>query len=119
MEDWQTDFQWLALRHRIKDLMGRETLPDLNALLLLVGVQESGQVRATFTKEEKQDLMHVAVCHLLSLEGYYAFTGRDADGWPHYELVRMHDTTGLKTQEAWLKRLMIKYFLEAGILQPA
>jgi hypothetical protein len=117
MEDWQFDFQWLALRHRIRDLMSREQLPDLNALLLLVGVQESGQVRASFTKEEKQDLMHVAVCHLLSLEGYFAFVGRDADGWPHYELVRTHDTTGIKTQEAWLKRLLIKYFQEAELLE--
>ncbi len=112
MEDWEIDFSWLALRHKVKESFKRETLPDLNAILLLVGVQELGQVRPSWTKEEKQDLMHIAVCHLLSIEGYYAFVGRDADGWPHYEQVKAHDTTGLKTQEAWLKRLLIRYFRE-------
>lgn len=110
MEDWELDFAWLEVRTRLKDSLGRDTLPDMNAILFLIGIQELGRVKSTYSKEEKQDLMHIAVCHLLSLEGYYTFTGRDADGWPHYEQVRVHDTTGLKTQEQWLKRLIIQYF---------
>lgn len=116
MEDWELDFHWLALRHKIKEIMRRETLPDLNALLLLVGIQESGRVRTRYSKEEKQDLMHVAVCHLLSQEGYYRFVGFDADGWPHYEVARTHDINGLKSQETWLKSLLIRYFRAAEIL---
>ncbi|MBK7341904.1 MAG: hypothetical protein IPJ06_01610 [Saprospiraceae bacterium] len=113
MEDWELDFGWLEVRTRIKESLGHDALPNMNAILLLIGVQELGQVRTTFSKEEKQDLMHIAVCHLLSLEGYYSFSGRDEDGWPHYELIRIHDTTGLKTQEDWLKRLIIRYFRES------
>ncbi len=113
MEDWELDFGWLEVRTRIKESLSHDALPNMNAILLLIGVQELGQIRTTFTKEEKQDLMHIAVCHLLSLEGYYSFAGRDIDGWPHYEQVRIHDTTGLKTQEDWLKRLIIRYFRES------
>lgn len=113
MEDWELDFGWLEVRTRIKESLGHDALPNMNAILLLIGVQELGQIRTTFTKEEKQDLMHIAVCHLLSLEGYYSFAGHDEDGWPHYEQVRIHDTTGLKTQEDWLKRLIIRYFRES------
>lgn len=118
MEDWEFDFQWLELRHKIKEAMGRSVLPDLNAILFLVGIQEAGQIKSSYSKEEKQDLMHVAVCHLLSLEGYYTFLGKDTEGWPHYELTKVHDTTGLKTQEAWLKRLLIRYFREEMSLIP-
>jgi hypothetical protein len=114
--DWQFDFQWLALRHQIRDMLGCKELPDLNAMLFLVGMQELGTVRSAFTKEEKQDLMHIAVCTLLSQEGYYTFKGRDADGWPHFELARLHDTAGVHTQEAWLKRLLIRYFEDAGVV---
>ena len=40
--------------------------PDLEAILFLIGMQEYGQLKDKFTKEQKQDLMHVAVCLLLS-----------------------------------------------------
>lgn len=117
-EDWEIDFKWLALRHKLKEMFNREVLPDLNAILFLVGIQELGKVQEVYTKEEKQDLMHIAVCRLLSQEGYYQFVGFDADGWPHYERIKNHDTTGLKTQEAWMKRLLIRYFAEAEVMDP-
>jgi hypothetical protein len=51
MEDWQREFEWLRVRHFIKDSLQTETLPDLNAVLFLIGVQELGFVRDSFTKE--------------------------------------------------------------------
>ena len=36
-------------------------------------------------KQEKMDLMHVAVCTVLVPQGFYEFKGRDDDGWPHFE----------------------------------
>lgn len=110
MEDWEIDFSWLALRHQVQDAMGRDSLPDLNAVLFLVGIQVLGKVKHSYTKEEKQDLMHIAICHLLSQEGYFEFVGLDADGWPHYEMVKAHDTTGLKTQEAWAQTIAYSIF---------
>jgi hypothetical protein len=112
METWEKDFAWLKIRHLIKDRFDKESLPDLNAILFLIGIQELGRWQQEFTKEEKQDLMHIAVCRLLSYEGYYEFAGRDADGWPHWELTRKIPPKSLKDQEELLKDAIIRYFAE-------
>jgi len=110
MEEWQLDFEWLRVRHWVKDRFGRSNLPDLNAILFLVGMQEVGKYQARFSKEEKQDLMHVAVCHLLEEDGYFEFEGLDADGWPHWKQVAPLDIRGLAAQEALLRRKVVEYF---------
>ncbi len=115
MEDWQLDFEWVRIRHLIKDRFGRDSLPDMNAILFLIGIQELGRWKAEFTKEEKQDLMHIAVCRLLSYDGHYTFVGRDADGWPHWEVARPFIQTGVKEQEALLKGKIIRYFKDLEI----
>ncbi|HET9502244.1 MAG TPA: hypothetical protein VFO93_01800 [Hymenobacter sp.] len=84
--------------------------PDLNALLLLIGVQELGQGVAEFTKEQKQDLMHIATCKLFSLSGHYELARVDADGWPHYKLLNPVPFANLKEQERMLKWHILEYF---------
>ena len=110
MEDWQLEFEWLRVRHWIKDRFHRAELPDLNAVLYLIGIQELGRAQNTFTKEEKQDLMHIAVCHLLEAEGYYEFEGMDADGWPHWKPLIPVDIKGVASQEALLRQKVVEYF---------
>ncbi|HRI01046.1 MAG TPA: hypothetical protein PK006_08340 [Saprospiraceae bacterium] len=110
MEQWQLDFEWLKVRHWIKDRFRKSDLPDLNAILLLIGIQELGMLKEKWTKEEKQDLLHIASCRLLSQEGYYSFKGLDADGWPHYDLLKPFTIKGLKEQEVFLKQQIIQYF---------
>ena len=84
--------------------------PDLNAMLMLVGLQELGQVRPAFTKEEKQDLMHIGTCSLLTPLGYYTYMGRDGDGWPHWNLAEHLPALNLIEQERILKEQMVLYF---------
>lgn len=110
MEAWKLDFEWLRVQHIVKDSLGRENLPDMNAILFLIGIQELGHVKEEFTKEEKQDLMHIAVCRLLEPEGYFEFEGIDADGWPHYKPVRPFTRKGVDQQEELLKEKVIQYF---------
>ncbi|MEY4133740.1 MAG: hypothetical protein ACOYOO_03245 [Saprospiraceae bacterium] len=112
MEAWEIEFEWLRIRNLVKERFGRETLPDLNAMLFIIGIQELGRWKTAFSKEEKQDLMHIAVCRLMSYDGHYAFVGRDADGWPHWELTNPVPTVGLKEQEHLLKEKVIRYFKE-------
>ena len=84
MEVWEKEFEWLKVRHIVRDAMKKDTLPDLQTILFLIGVQELGRIpKEKFTKEEKRDLMHVAVCTLLEKDGYFEFEGRDQDGWQH------------------------------------
>ncbi|MEZ4943594.1 MAG: hypothetical protein R3D58_22155 [Saprospiraceae bacterium] len=110
MEDWQLDFEWLRVQHLVKDAMQRDTLPDLNTVLFLIGIQELGRWKKKFTKEEKQDLMHIAVCRLLGYDGYYEFVGRDEDGWPHWRQVRELAQQPIAEQEKLLKMNAVRYF---------
>lgn len=109
MEEWEVDFKWLEVRHKVKDMVGKSSLPDMNAILFLIGVRELGQ-KKKFTKEEKQDLMHVAVCRLLEGDQIYEFVGEDDDGWPHFELNRQLPRMKKDEQEDLLKRRVIEYF---------
>jgi len=110
MEDWKFDFEWLRIRHLVKEQFNKKELPDTNAMLFLVGIRVLGQLKRQFTKEEKQDLMHIAVCELLSNEGYYRFLGMDQDGWPHYEMIRPVKISGVENQERLLQEKLIEYF---------
>ena len=110
MEDWQQEFEWLRVRHWIKDRFGRKDLPDLNAVLFLIGMQELGKWQDKFTKEEKQDLMHIAVCHLLSPSGYYELELVDEDGWPHYRQLKPMPELNPAEQENFIKDHVLLYF---------
>lgn len=85
-------------------------VPDMEAILFLIGIQELGQTGSKFTKEQKQDLMHVAVCTLLGQRGYYEIKAYDQDGWPHFQQVRKPPEMDLDEQEEFLKEQVIHYF---------
>ena len=57
--------------------------PDLDTILFLIGVQELGQGKKKFKKDDKLNLLHIAVCRVLEPFGFYRFDGQDPDGWPH------------------------------------
>lgn len=102
------DARWETLMQEMEARFGKR--PDLNALLLLIGIQELNQGLTTFTKEQKQDLMHIATCRLFSLSGHYERTHVDEDGWPHYKLLRPVPFANLKEQERMLKWHVLEYF---------
>jgi hypothetical protein len=62
-------------------------LIDLEGVIYLIGIQELGFFDKKFKKDEKVNLMHVAICKLLEPYGYYEFEYVDKDGWPHYNLL--------------------------------
>lgn len=104
---------WQALERRLEQQFGK--IPNMEALLFLIGMNEyRGRTpKIKFSKEQKQDLMHVAVCRLLCQEGYYELEGYDMDGWPHFrELKPVEAATNLNDQELLLKRQIIRYFDE-------
>ena len=100
--------RWIKLEAALFERFGKR--PDLDAVLFLIGIQEFGQLRPKFTKEEKQDLMHVAVCHLLSGSGYYVLEGLDGDGWPHYRQLKALPELPLHEQENFIKDHVLLYF---------
>lgn len=86
---------------------------DLQALLFLVGVQELGVSQREFSKKEKIDLMHIAICTLLEPYGLYSSSGRDSDGWPHFERNTTLPHLAPEEQEALVKKALIEYFERA------
>ena len=106
--------KWLKLRLSLKERFGR--VPDLNAVLMLIGIRELGKVKSKYEKEEKEDLMHVATCKILEPHGYYKFIGRDDDGWPHYEEATPLPIMNAKEQEHFLIECAIKYFEENELM---
>jgi hypothetical protein len=107
--DLEQEKSWASLLTALEKLIGKKP-KDLNAVLFLIGVQELGQGRKHFEKEEKQDLMHIGICKVLSLSGYYELEGLDKDGWPHWKLVKKLPHFDLLEQEKLLKMLVIEYF---------
>lgn len=107
--DLDLDRKWNNLLVDLNDLIGKKP-KDLNAVLFLIGVQELGQGKKTFSKEEKQDLMHIGICKVLSLSGYYELEGHDQDGWPHWRLVKKLPHFDLLEQEKLLKIHVMEYF---------
>lgn len=110
MQQNEEDLQvrWLKLRIKLKEQFGIK--PDMNGILLLIGVQELGQGAQEFSKEQKQDLMHIAICTILALSGYYAHNGLDEEGWPHFTLVKPLPPYNLFEQENFLKDHILLYF---------
>lgn len=107
--------EWETLLDRLEDLMGKRPA-DLNGVLFLIGVQELGQGYRVFTKEQKQDLMHIAICKVFSYAGFYELEGLDADGWPHWKLVQPLPHVDLLSQEKLLKGYVIEYFRQEVFL---
>ena len=100
---------WAALLADVGRMIGKRP-KDLNGILFLIGVQELGKGNRIFSKEEKQDLMHIGICKVLSLSGYYQLIGQDTDGWPHWQLIKKLPHFDLLEQEKFLKWHVIEYF---------
>lgn len=85
---------------------------DLQALLFLIGVNELGQGPRRLNKDQKIDVIHIAVCHLLAPYGYYEYTGTDKDGWPHYVRSEKLPKLMADEQERLMKEAIINYTQE-------
>jgi hypothetical protein len=110
MQQAQDDLQsrWWQLETRLMERFGKK--PDMETILFLIGIQEFGDIRKKFTKEEKQDLMHIAVCSLFRQSGYYELEGTDKDGWPHFRQLKALPDMGLPEQVDFLKDHILLYF---------
>src|SRR5258706_15856440 len=107
----QDDLQhrWWTLQAKLAERFDGKK-PDLETILFLIGIQEYGQVKEKFTKEQKQDLMHVAVCSLFSQSGYYEIERIDEDGWPHFKQLKPMPEMDTFAQENFLKDHILLYF---------
>lgn len=110
----EINFKWAQLQERIKNDFDSDK-PDLKVILFLIGVQELGKGPQKFSKRQKEELMHIATCRLLSELGFYELEGLDQDGWPHWNLVKTVPNYTLPEQELLMKSLVVSYFEELDV----
>lgn len=92
-----------------EDFADGDTL-QLDGIIYLIGVQELGQGHRRFKKDEKVNLMHIAICKLLEPYGYYEFDYFDDDGWPHYTTITSLPPLKPGEQTVLMKEAIIQYF---------
>ncbi|SHI41066.1 hypothetical protein [Pseudozobellia thermophila] len=85
---------------------------ELDAIIYLVGVQELGQYHRKYKKDEKLNLMHIAICRLLEPYGYYEFDYFDEEGWPHYKVKEELPPLKAGEQAVLMKEALVDYFVE-------
>lgn len=90
---------------------------DLDGIIYLIGVQELGKFKLSFKKDEKVNLMHIAICRLLEPYGYYEFDFFDNDGWPHYNVKEQLPSLKAGEQTILMKEAIVNYFLEKELIK--
>ena len=104
--------QWNALCEYIANHFEPEGDVDVDGVLFLIGVQELGQGYRRFKKDEKINLLHIAICRVLEPYGYYTYTGTDEEGWPHFELQEELPILKAGEQSRLMKEAILAYFAE-------
>jgi hypothetical protein len=89
---------------------------NLDAIIYLIGVQELGKGAIKFQKDDKVNLMHIAICRLLEPFGYYEFDYFDEQGWPHYKTIEELPTLKAGEQTILMKEAIVLYFKERELI---
>lgn len=105
-DDLQT--RWWKLEEKLINRFGKK--PDVESILFMIGIQELQDIRKKFSKEQKQDLMHIAICTVFSASGYYELEKTDEDGWPHFKQLKPMPNMNPIEQENFLKDHILLYF---------
>ncbi len=108
----ELDKKWKKVKNFFSDKFADGEEVDVESMLYLIGVQELGNGKLEFEKDEKIELMHMATCKLLEPFGYFEFSLQDPDGWNHYEQVKAMDDLNEKQQFDLLKKACVFYFEE-------
>ena len=90
---------------------------DIEGIIFLIGVQELGKPTLKFSKDQKIDLMHIAICKLLEPLGYYRFDYVDNQGWPHYNSFAKLPNLKPGEQAILMKEAIINYFIEKQLIE--
>lgn len=110
--DEQLKERWNVVVEKLSQQFADGDTLDLDAIIYLIGIQELGQLHRKFKKDEKVNLMHIAICRLLEPYGYYEFDFFDEQGWPHYKVKAELPNLKAGEQSVLMKEAIVNYFLE-------
>lgn len=110
--DEQLKQRWNLIVEKLSNQFADGEKLDLDAIIYLIGIQELGQLDRKFKKDDKVNLMHIAICKLLEPYGYYEFDFVDNDGWPHYTVKAELPHLKAGEQSVLMKEAIVNYFLQ-------
>ena len=99
--------RWDALILKLENQFEDEM--SLKGILYLIGVQELNFGVKRYDRDEKINVLHVAICKLLSNYGYYKFDSIDKDGWPHYIEIKALKNLSELEQQNLIKKAIINF----------
>ena len=108
--------KWNNLKTKLSVDFSDNEIIDLDSIIFLIGLQELGQFQKRFNKQKKLEVIHIAVCKLLSDYGYYEFDYTDNDGWPHYKVIKKLPNLKAGEQTILMKKAIINYFMKSNYI---
>jgi len=114
--DTQLKERWEKLVDILSNQFSQGEDLDLDAIIFLIGVQELGQLHREYKKDEKLNLMHIAICRLLEPYGFYEFDFFDEEGWPHYKVKEQLPALKAGEQSVLMKEAIVNYFIEKELI---
>lgn len=115
--DEQLKERWELLLNKLSRQFADGEVLELDAIIYIIGLQELGQLHRRFKKDQKLDLMHIAICRLLEPYGYYEFDYFDDEGWPHYKVLEQLPPLKAGEQQVLMKEAIVQYFIEKDYIQ--
>jgi len=103
---------WKEVERFFQENFDTEKHPTIDTLLFLIGIQELGSGKQKYSKDDKLNLIHIAVCRLLEPFGYYRFSHYDDDGYPHFETLDALPELKPNEQQILMKKAIIQYFVD-------
>lgn len=106
---------WKKVEQFFEENFETEKNVPIETILFLIGVQELGSGKQKYTKDDKVNLIHIAVCRLLEPFGYYKFNDYDEDGFPHFEELQPLPELKPNEQQILMKKAVIQYFIDENL----
>jgi len=108
---------WEALLQKLSNQFPGDGDLDLDGVLLLIGTQELQMGYIKMKKDDKINVLHVAICTVLEPYGYYEFEKRDEQGWPHFKTLQPLPPLKAGEQSILMKQAVVNYFKDNGYLK--
>ncbi len=108
--------KWNLLVTKLTDQFADGDELNMDGIIYLIGVQELGKGSISFKKDEKVNLMHIAICKLLEPYGYYEFSHYDDDKWPHYIVKEKLPSLKAGEQSLLMKEAIVGYMMASEVI---
>ena len=106
--DTQLKERWEKLVDILSNQFSQGEDLDLDAIIFLIGVQELGKFHREYKKDEKLNLMHIAICRLLEPYGFYEFE--------YYKVKEELPPLKAGEQTVLMKEAIVSYFIEKELI---